>query len=64
MPTLLLYAGSDGLVNPQGSRGFAAAAPPDMVQSHCFEDMYHEIFNELERQEVLDHLRSWLNDRF
>lgn len=64
VPTLLLYAGSDGLVNPQGSRRFAAAAPPDMVQSHCFEDMYHEIFNELERQEVLDHLRSWLNDRF
>lgn len=64
VPTLLLYAGSDGLVNPRGSRRFAAAAPADMVQSHCFEDMYHEIFNELERQEVFDHLRSWLNDRF
>ncbi len=64
MPTLLMYAGSDGLVNPAGSRRFAAAAPPDMVQAHCFEEMYHELFNEVERQEVLNHMRSWLNERF
>ena len=64
VPTLLLYAGADGLVNPQGSREFAAQAPPGVVQSHCFEALYHEIFNEPERGEVLAVLEQWLNRRF
>lgn len=64
VPTLLMFAGSDGLVDANGSRRFAAAAPPEVVQAHCFEDLYHELFNELDRNAVLDHLRSWLNDRF
>lgn len=46
VPTLLLWAGADRLVNPAGSRAFAAAAPPQVVQSHCFEALYHELFNE------------------
>lgn len=46
LPTLLLYAGDDRLVNPQGSRRFAAAAPADVVRAVCFEALYHEIFNE------------------
>lgn len=44
-PTLLLWAGSDRLVNPAGSRAFAGAAPA-CVQSQCFDALYHEIFNE------------------
>lgn len=63
VPTLLMYAGADGLVDPAGSRRFAAAAPPDVVQAHCFEDMYHELFNEANRFEVLSHLRNWLDAR-
>jgi alpha-beta hydrolase superfamily lysophospholipase len=45
-PTLLLYAGDDRAVDPQGSREFAAAAPPSAVRAQCFAAMYHEIFNE------------------
>ena len=33
----LLYAGSDRLVNPAGSRAFAAAAPPHLVTARAFE---------------------------
>lgn len=64
VPTLLLYAGADRLVNPQGSRDFARDAPADVVQSHCFDTLYHEIFNEPERNEVLAHLQRWLDKRF
>lgn len=64
VPTLLMYAGADGLVNPDGSRRFAAAAPTGVVRARCFEDMYHELFNEANRFEVLSHLRDWLNERF
>jgi alpha-beta hydrolase superfamily lysophospholipase len=66
LPTLLLYAGADKLVNPAGSRAFAAAAPPAVLSSQCFEPLYHEIFNEAEpgRSQVLAALRAWLDARF
>ncbi len=64
VPTLLLYAGADKLVNPQGSRAFAAAAPKDLVRSRCFEALYHEIFNELDAEPVFAELKAWLDARF
>ena len=66
LPTLLLYAGADRLVNPAGSRAFAAAAPAQVLSSQCFEPLYHEIFNEAEpgRSQVLTALRAWLDARF
>lgn len=64
VPTLLLYAGADRLADPQGSRAFAAAAPQGVVTAHCFEPLFHEIFNELEREPVFDRLRQWLDERF
>jgi alpha-beta hydrolase superfamily lysophospholipase len=64
VPTLLMYAGADQLVNPAGSRAFAAAAPSDIVTSHCFPDLFHEIFNELESEPVFDTLKQWLDARF
>ncbi len=64
VPTLLLYAGADKLVDPQGSRAFAAAAPAGVVTAHCFEPLYHEIFNERDNAPVLERLRQWLDARF
>ena len=62
VPTLLIWAGSDKLVNPAGSRAFADAAPKGVVQSHCFEPLYHEIFNESPElaEPVFDRLHQWL----
>jgi alpha-beta hydrolase superfamily lysophospholipase len=57
----LLYAGADKLVNPQGSRAFAAAAPREVVTAHCFETLYHEIFNELDAEPVFAELKTWLD---
>ena len=64
VPTLLLYAGADKLVNPAGSRAFAAAAPPAVVTARCFETLYHEIFNELDAEPVFAELKKWLDQRF
>ena len=66
LPTLLLYAGADKLVDPAGSRAFASAAPPTVLTSRCFDALYHEIFNESEpgRRQVLAQLKSWLDARF
>lgn len=61
VPTLLLYAGRDRLVSPRGSAAFARAAPAKVVSAHCFEDHYHELFNELEREPVYARLQQWLD---
>ncbi len=65
VPTLLMWAGSDKLVNPEGSRAFAAAAPSAQVQSRCFEPLYHELFNERAdlAAPVFQTLRQWLDMR-
>jgi alpha-beta hydrolase superfamily lysophospholipase len=65
VPTLLMYAGSDRLVNPAGSRSFAQAAPAAVVESHCFEPLYHEILNEPEElaAPVFERLKTWLDER-
>ena len=64
VPTLLMYAGSDRLVDPRGSRAFAQAAPPQVVTTKCFEQHYHEIFNEADNAPVFAALRKWLDERF
>ena len=62
VPTLLMWAGADKLVNPAGSRAFAAAAPRGVVQSHGFEPLFHELFNESPElaDPVFALLRQWL----
>ena len=64
VPTLLMYAGDDRLVDPSGSRAFAAAAPREVVTSQCFDAMYHEIFNEPDAALVFEALKAWLDARF
>jgi alpha-beta hydrolase superfamily lysophospholipase len=62
VPTLLMFAGADELVDPKGSRAFVFAAPRYVVKAHEFPGAYHELFNETEptRGEALAMLREWL----
>lgn len=64
LPTLLMYAGADALVHPRGSRQFAAAAPPEVVHSRCFDGLYHELFNERDADPVFETLEHWLDQGF
>jgi alpha-beta hydrolase superfamily lysophospholipase len=61
VPTLLLYAGADKLVKPAGSRAFVAQAPQQVVTAICFDELYHEIFNELKPEPVFAALKEWLD---
>jgi alpha-beta hydrolase superfamily lysophospholipase len=51
-------------VLPQASAEFARLAPTQVVQSHCFNVMYHEIFNDPEKALVLTKLLAWLDNRY
>ena len=64
LPTLLLYAGTDTLVDPAASDTFAQRAPRDRVSAQRYEAMYHEVFNDPEREQVLATLTQWLQARF
>jgi alpha-beta hydrolase superfamily lysophospholipase len=63
LPTLLVYAGADRCVAPAGSAAFAAAAPPSVVRTRRFDGLFHEIFNEPEREQVLAELTGWFNEK-
>ena len=62
VPTLLLAAGDDGLVDARGSRELAAALPAGVAEVHFYDGLYHELFNEREpdRTRVLDDLAAWI----
>jgi len=63
VPTLLLVADSDELVDPSGSRAFARkAASSGKLTTRFFSTLYHELFNESEpgRGQVLMQLADWL----
>jgi alpha-beta hydrolase superfamily lysophospholipase len=64
LPTLLLYAGTDRLVDPAASDAFAQRAPASRLQAQRYEAMYHEVFNDPEREQVLAALTQWLRDCF
>jgi alpha-beta hydrolase superfamily lysophospholipase len=63
VPTLLLVADSDELVDPAGSRAFSKkAVSTRQLTTRYFSTLYHELFNEAEpgRSQVLMQLSDWL----
>lgn len=62
IPTLVMQAGSDRLVDPEATRTWVASAPVDLVDYVEWDGYYHELFNEptLERRMVFDKMESWL----
>ncbi|HZF81565.1 MAG TPA: alpha/beta hydrolase, partial [Rubrivivax sp.] len=58
--TLLMWAQADRCVQPAGSQAFAVAAPPSVVTAQGWPGLYHEIFNEPEREQVTARLTAWL----
>jgi len=63
VPFLLMQGRDDRIVDPLGSqRFFARATAPD--RAFClYPGLYHEIFNELEHEQVFQDLESWLTQR-
>jgi len=64
VPTLLLVAGADKLVDPSGSTDFAAGAwATNQVTTRHFAALYHELMNEAEpaRIQVMKQMGDWLD---
>jgi alpha-beta hydrolase superfamily lysophospholipase len=63
VPTLLTWAGADRCVRPAGSEAFAAAASASVVTAKPWPGLFHEIFNEPEKAQVVAKLIAWLGQR-
>ena len=61
IPCLILQAGSDAVCDPEAAGEFAEAVPNRLVEYHRYEGLYHEIFNEPERDRVIDDLCRWMD---
>jgi alpha-beta hydrolase superfamily lysophospholipase len=60
LPTLLLVAGQDKLVDSAGSLRFAEVSSENYLRLHTYENLYHEIFNELDAKAVFNDVGTWL----
>lgn len=62
-PLLLQAADPDQVVDVAGARRFLERLEGVEVKSHFYPGLYHEIFNETTREEVLGDLIDWLGAR-
>lgn len=63
LPLLLMHGEADVMTAPAGSRGFSAGVGSADVTLRLYPGLYHEIFNEPERLQVLEDLDQWLQQR-
>jgi acylglycerol lipase len=62
-PLLLLHGMEDGLCPPEGSRMVYDGAQTSDRTLKLYPGLYHEVFNEPEREQVMDDLVAWLLER-
>ncbi len=60
VPTLMVVAGDDRLVDAEGSKQFYAKLPPGRAAIAWYPDFFHEIFNEIDGARPLADVRAWL----
>jgi alpha-beta hydrolase superfamily lysophospholipase len=64
VPALIMQSGDDRLVDPAVTRAYAAGAPAELVEYVEWPGLYHEMFNEPEREQVFERMEAWLGKRF
>ena len=62
-PMLLMQSGSDRLVDPAAPARWARETPPGRVEVVNWEGLYHEMFNEPEKQQVRRRTLDWLQQQ-
>jgi acylglycerol lipase len=63
VPALVMQSGDDRLTDPAATRSWVADAPSELVDYVEWEGLYHEMFNEPEKEEVFARVESWLQEQ-
>ncbi|MCA1553494.1 MAG: alpha/beta hydrolase [Chloroflexi bacterium] len=60
-PVLMLHGSTDQLISPEATKQFFASAVSRDKQLKIYDGMYHELFNDIRREQVLADVEQWLN---
>lgn len=63
IPALLLHAGDDRICDKEGTIAFFEKLGSKDKELKIYPGMFHEIFNEIGREEVLKDVRNWIEKR-
>ena len=63
LPILVMHGTGDMAADAEGSRQLYARASSSDKTLRLYEGLYHEVFSEPEREQVVNDLLAWLNDR-
>jgi len=63
LPALIMQSGDDRVADPAATRSWVANAPSDLIDYVEWEGLYHEMFNEPEKEEVFTRVEAWLQER-
>lgn len=61
LPLLVVHGADDGLVPAEGSKRLVKCVGSDDVHLTVYPELYHEVFNEPERAQVLDDVVGWID---
>ena len=61
VPALVMQSGDDRLADPAATRAWVAAAPSELVDYVEWDGLYHEMFNEPEKEQVFEKMEGWLD---
>ncbi len=61
IPLLLLQGEKDHIVNQEKTRQFAAKVPDPIITFKIFPELYHELHNEFEQEQVFFVILEWIN---
>ena len=63
LPVLVLHGTADRMVTPEASKLlYAKVQSPDKTLKF-YDGLYHEILNEPEKDEIMEDIRMWLDER-
>lgn len=63
VPTLILHGGADSVVDPSGSQELLSRLQVSDKRLTVYPGLYHEIFNEPEREDVVSEVLEWIRAR-
>lgn len=63
-PVLIMHGGADKITNIKGSKSLFAQAINSDKTIKIWDGAYHEIFNEINKNEVIDFMTDWIKERF
>jgi len=63
MPVLIMHGSGDKMADPEGSKTFYQNISSKDKTLKIYDDFFHEIMNEIEKERVYSDILNWLEER-